>query len=312
MPTPNNLIVAASMGYFTGINTVDPITRLEPVPIKVGAGMKAAYPLAEAVNVDIGNTYELSSRDGCTKKVSGTNIHSFWAKDDVAFFVDGDKLFLLGADYTVTELLSGLSTGSRMSYAQVNDRVYMTNGAYIGYYNDFTMTALADPEVTYKMPLPAGQLIAYHRGKLLVAKGRVLYLADALCNHYDVRTGFRVFEHDITMLRPVDEGVYVADGGTWYLVEKRAFADDPAEYKKEWVSGLNAIPFTDTLIDGAYVGEGVEGNVAVWSTSEGVCMGDNKGVVKIVTPNYLMAPAVIGAAAVRNIDGQVHYLATIN
>jgi hypothetical protein len=299
-----------SLGFFTGINTVDPANRLEPVLVKVGVGNKAAYPLTKAVNVDIDNTYGLSSRTGSVKKLSGTDIHSFWSSGPMAFFMDGSALYLLNHDYSSTLLLSGLQK-RRMSYCQVNDRIYMTNGSYIGYYSA-TLSSLKIPSEAYKIVLPAGQRIAYHRGKLFVAKGKVLYIADALCDHYDLRTGFRVFENDITMLRPIDEGVYVSDGKTWYLIEKRAFADDPSEYKKEFVSSLDSIPFSDTVIDGAFIGEGIEGNVAIWLTSEGVCVGDNKGSVKLVTPNYLMSPAVSGAAAIRNIDGQVHYLATLN
>jgi hypothetical protein len=301
-----------SLGYFSGINTVDDPARLAPTPVKIGEGYKAAYPLVAAENLDIDNTYALTSRIGSVKKLSGTAVHSFWTNGTLAFFIDGTKLYLLNADYSKTEILTGLTLGNRMSYTQVNDRIYMTNGAYIGYYTGAAMSSLVVPVETYKVVLPAGQRIAYHKGRLLVAKGRVLYMADALCDHYDVRTGFRVFENDITMVCPVDDGVYVADGKTWFLMEKRAFADDPAEYKKDWVSGLDCIPFSDTLIDGAYVGEGVEGNVAMWATSEGVSLGNNKGVVKIVTPNYIMPPGVMAAAAVRNIDGLVHYLATIN
>jgi hypothetical protein len=298
-----------SLGYFTGINTVDQSVRLEPVPVKVGSGMKAAYPLTKAVNVDIDNTYAISSRVGSVKRLSGTDIHSFWADGVVGFFMDGTTLYKLnyssGDDYDKAELLSGLNR-TRMSYFAVNDRVYMTNGSYIGYCSNSSMNSLRVPVETYKIVLPPGQRIAYHKGKLLVARGKVLYISDALCDHYDIRTGFRVFENNITMLRPVDEGVYVADGKTWYL------ADDPSEYKKEWVSNLDAIPYSDTTIDGAFVGEGLEGRIAIWSTSEGVCLGDNKGAFKIVTPNYIMPPAVEGAAVIRNINGVVHYLATIN
>lgn len=302
-----------SFGYFSGINTVDTDTRLSPQLLRVDAlGEKAIYPLVEAVNIDIDNTYAISSRDGSDKKLSGTDAHSFWTNGDVALFVDGATLYLLNPDYTATELLTGLSRGFRMSYAEVNDRIYMSNGSYIGYYSLGSMNLLRVPTETYKTILPAGQRIAYHKGILLIAKGRVLYLSDALCDHYDVRTGFRVFENDITMLRPVDDGVFVADGKTWYLVEKRAFADDPAEYKKELVCSFDAVPFSDISVDGLLVGEGIEGKVAMWLSSEGVCVGDNKGAFKIVTPNYIMSPAGRGAAAVRNIDGVVHYLATLN
>ena len=304
----------ASIGYFSGINNIDDPLRLPPTPVKIGTGgFKAAYPLVEAVNVDIDNTYALSSRDGSTVKVSGSDVHSGWAKDRLGFFVDGTSLYLLNEDYSVTQLLSGLTNGAQMSYVAVNDRVYMTNGSYIGYFKELGMNSLTDPNMTYKVPLPASRFIAYYKGILFVAKGKVLYISDALCDHYDVRTGFRVFANDITMLRPVDDGIYVADGDTWFLVEKRAFADEPAEFRKEKVLDVDAIPYTDVNINGKDVAEGVEGNLAMWTSGAGICLGDNKGVVKVLNQDkYYLTPRGVGAAAIRSVNGQVHYVVTLD
>jgi hypothetical protein len=303
----------ASLGYFTGINNVDDPVRLASMPVKIGAGgYKAAYPLVKCVNLDIDNTYALSSRDGSIIKVSGTDIHSSWSDGEIGFFVDGVNLYLINSDYSITQLLSGLTNGARMSYFKVNDRIYMTNGVYIGYFHYMSMNSLVNPGKTYKVPLPAGQRIAYYKGVLFVAKGKVLYISDALCDHYDVRTGFRVFTNDITMVRPVDTGIYVADGETWFLVEKRAFADEPAEFRKEPVLEADTIPFTDVVMDGEYFGEGEEGDVAIWTSTDGICAGNNKGQVKVLTRDkYYMPPAGIGAAAIRIVNGQVHYLVTL-
>ena len=303
----------ASIGYFLGINNVDDKMRLAPVPVKLGAGaFKAAYPLTKAVNVDIDNTYALSSRDGSAITISGVDAHSGWAYQGIGFFVDGTNLYLINSDYSITQLLSGLTRGARMSYFPVNDRIYMTNGSYIGYYKALAMHNLVNPGINYKQPLPPGQRIAYFKGVLYVAKGKVLYIADALCDHYDVRTGFRVFASDITMLRPVDDGIYVADDTTWFLVEKRAFTDEPAEFRKEPVLDADVIPFTDVNMEGEYLGEGEEGIVAIWSSSVGICAGNNKGQIKILTKDkYVMPLAGVGAAAIRNVNGQIHYLATL-
>jgi hypothetical protein len=303
----------ASIGYFLGINNVDDEMRLPPVPVKLSAGaFKAAYPLVKAVNVDIDNTYALSSRDGSALKVSGSDAHSGWGYQGTGFFVDGTDLYLINSDHSITQLLSGLTNGARMSYYPVNDRIYMTNGVYIGYYKNLNMYSLAVTNTNYKEVLPPGQRIAYFKGVLYVAKGKVLYIADALCDHYDTRTGFRVFESDITMLRPVDTGIYVADGSTWFLVEKKAFADDPGEFRKEPVLEADTIPFTDVTMDGVYLGEGEEGDVAIWASTAGICAGNNKGQVTILTKDkYFMPESVMGAAAIRIVNGQVHYLATL-
>lgn len=301
----------SSIGFFTGLNTVDDPVRLRTTVVETPEGNKAAYPLVKAVNVDIDNTYGLSSRVGSTKRLSGTDIHSFWANDLLSFFMDGTTLYKLNygdnVDYTVTELDTGI-TRAKMSYCQINDRVYMSNGYYIKYYSNYLMNILTVPVDNYKAVLPSGQRIAYHKGSMLVAKERVIYISDSLCDHYDVRTGYRVFENNITMLISVDNGVYVSDGNTWFLSTE----EDPLAFKKTYISSLDAILYSDTVIDGLFVGEGIEGKAAIWLTSEGVCVGDNNGKVKIVTPNYLMPSATQGASTIRNIDGIVHYLATIN
>jgi hypothetical protein len=145
-----------------------------------------------------------------------------------------------------------------------------------------------------------------------VAVGKVLYVSDALCDHYDVRTGFLVFEKDITMVRPVDKGIYVSDGQTYFITVKREFADDPDDFRREHVLDADAIPYSDTIINGKDVGEGLDGNIAIWTSSAGICLGDNKGIAKVVTlGRYSMPSRGIGAAVIRNKEGQVHYLASL-
>jgi hypothetical protein len=193
----------------------------------------------------------------------------------------------------------------------MNDRVYLTNKSYIGYYKNFSVTAVPAPTTNYKLPLPAGQRIEYYRGRLYVAKGNVIYIADALCDHYDIRTGFRVFENDITMLRAVDNGIYVSDGNTWFLQ-----GAEPDEFQRTKVSDSDAIPYTDSIISGLYVGSGIAGNMAIWTSTYGICIGDNTGVVKNLTSDrYYMSSGTsgygMGDCAVRNKNGQVHYITSL-
>jgi hypothetical protein len=305
-----NADVAFNFSFFSGINTVDDSTRLTPSTYRVGAfGEKTVYPLVSATNVEIDNTYALKSRDGSTLELSGSDVHSLWSDNDLCFFVDGNTLYKLNIDYTKTSMIEGLQVSARMSYVVVNDRVYMTNGSYIGYYNDGAMHSLQNPSLTYKVILPPGQYITYLSGRLYVAKGSVLYAADVLCDHYDIRTGFYAFANDITMLRAVENGIYVCDGDIWFLSD-----GGEAGMKREFISNDSVIPFTDAGVDGLDVGEdGFEnGTVAIWVSSSGVQMGTNKGKVVNITPNYIIPPPFVGAAMIRSIDGVTHYIATIN
>ena len=298
----------ASLKYFSGLNTVEELTRKDFSIAKLGSGYKATYPLTVAVNVDISNDYALSSRGGNTKIISGSMIHSAWGDGDTAFFIDGTVLYLFDGLNT-TQLLTGLTNMARMSYYPVNDRIYMTNGTYIGYYKDLAMHSLAEPNMNYKSVLPAGRFIAHYNATLFVAKGKVLYRSDALCDHYDTRSGFNVFANDITMVRPVSDGLYVSDGKTWFISDKM---ENPDAFNKAMVLDADAIPYTDIDCDGKYVGDGIDEKVAIWTSTIGVCIGNSKGVVGVPTlGKYIMAQHGIGTAVIRNKDGQVHYLATL-
>jgi len=290
--------------HFTGMNNVDKAFRLPIVGTRMGYSLTDMETLE---NVDIDNQFILTTRQGSDLKLAGTDIHSLWSDGETCLFVDYDTLYRLEIDYTSTSVLSGLLPGARMSYAPWNDRIYLTNGSYIGYYKD-SATALSDPSITYKLPLPPGQRIAYYRGRLYVAKGSVLYISDALSDHYDVRSGYRAFENDITMLIPVDNGLYVADGRTWFVP-----GTEPEEFQKMMVYDADVIPFTDKNINGENIGDGSVGKMAIWVASDGICLGDNNGQVKNLTRvRYAMSTHGEGGAAVRKEDGLTHYITTLS
>ena len=292
---------------FSGMNNVEASFR---VPATTDKSWHKLYDMDTLENLDIDNSYVLSTRPGSDLELAGTDIHSLWAGGDTCLFVDSPSLYKLNPQYTATFIATvGID---RMSYAPWNDKIYMTNGTYIGYLHNDVLAALTDPVITYKLPLPAGKFIAYFRGRLYVAKGKVLYISDALCDHYDIRTGFRVFANDITMLVAVEKGLYVADGNTWFLAEKRAFSDDPGELQKIKVLESDAIPYTATLVSGELIGDGVQFDCALWTSTDGICLGDSDGTVKNLTRSrYSMSSYGIGGAVVRNLNETVHYITVL-
>ena len=300
-----------SFNRFSGMNNVEESFR---IPVVQDTHGHILNDMNELENLDIDNSMILSTRPGSDQKLSGADIHSLWSDGNITcLFVDSAILYKLNPGYVspVSTALGTVGSG-QMSYTQWNDRVYMTNEFFIGYLHADILTSLATPVRNYKLPLPAGKFIAYFQGKLYIAKGNVLYVSDALCDHYDIRTGYRTFANNITMLRPVNDGIYVADGKTWFLYEKRMFVGDPAEFKRDMVLDKDAIPFTDVSINGSFIGEGIEGDVAIWTSTDGICFGDNMGKVKNLTRSrYSMSPYGIGGSVVRNLNGTVHYITVL-
>ena len=291
-----------SYDRFAGMNNVEEAFR---IPTAMDNHWHKLYDMDTIENLDIDNSYVLSTRPGCTEKLSGTSVHSLWSDNKTCLFVDSEALYRLTTQYT-SVLIATVGRG-RMSYAPWNDRIYMTNNTCIGYAKEDAFTVLSDPGITYKQPLPPGKFITYYRGKLYVAKGKVLYISDALCDHYDIRTGFRVFSNDITMLIAVDKGLYISDGVTWFIS-----GIDSDEFKKEKVLDADAIPYTAVVVNGSNLSDGLPENYVLWTSTVGICLGDNDGKIKNLTRSrYAMPELSSGGAVVRNLNETVHYITTL-
>jgi hypothetical protein len=191
-----------------------------------------------------------------------------------------------------------------MSYAPFNDRIYYTNEYEIGYVKNNTSTLLTDPVLEFKMPLPAGQLIEYYRGCLYVAKDDVLYISDPLCDYFDIRKGYKRFASKITLLRAVDEGMYVGDDKIWWVNGKSG--DD---FERTETYSVRAIPLTDVRTNGQNVGDGLKGNVAIWTGENGICLGGNDGnVINLTESRYTFTAHGKGSGFIRENASIRHYI----
>lgn len=312
----------ATFAYFSGLNTVDDPTRISPDTIQIkNVGYKAVYPLTVAENVDIDNTNALSSRLGSTLRLSGSAIHSFWSNGSIAFFADGKSLYQFNKDYTSTLLKTGLS-GLRIVYEQVVDRVYFTDGQYIGYYKDNAIHDISTPtasygtagtsHMNYKQVLPPGQFLSRYKTRLLVGSGKVMYVADSMSHHFDVRRGYRAFSSNIKMIHALDTGIYISDSENTYFLSEKEMGEEVDVFLREKVIDYPAIPYTSVTIDGKYIGEGQDSDVVMWTSENGICMGDGSGKVTLITRNnYIVSNHARGAAFLRNNNNVVHYIAAL-
>lgn len=285
---------------FSGINNVDPATRLEPVIIN----HEYVYPVQQANNLDIDNTFQVSSRPGYTSVKTGSDIHSMWSDGVSCLYADGATLYKLGTGYATLSLRSDLTPGTRLSYAPFNDRIYYTNEYQIGYVKDDADNALAYPNREFKTALPVGQLIESFMGCLYVAKDNILYISDPLCDYYDIRYGYRIFNSRITLLRAVDTGLYISDDQVWFIKGK---GNDEFERDNPYPS--RAIPHTDIRIPGKYIDDSMPGNVAIWTGENGICLGDNSGnVINLTDARYTFTARGRGTGFIREVNNIRHYI----
>lgn len=259
-------------------------------------------------NLDIDNSFMLTKRPGYASKLSGTGIHSLWSNGLKCFFVDGDSLYELLPDYTITLLRSNVN--GRLAYASFNNRIYLTNNLdLIAYYLAGAIHTLSQPVIEFKLPLPPGSHIAVHYNSILVAKDDTLFISDSLCDFYDIRYGYRRFESGIDMILPVKSGIYISDqNGVWFIS-----GTTHEEFKRYKVSDTKAIPGTGIITDSANFFEpGGGGMVAVWTSSNGIFIGDENGNVKNLTnSSYSVGDFGLGSAVLRDVSGVSHYLVSM-
>ena len=149
-----------------------------------------------------------------------------------------------------------------------------------------------------KEPPPAGNLLAAHHSRALVAWRNFLFFSDAFApDRFDRLRQMVPFGSAIRLLAPLDDGVFVGtEDGLWYL----AGADiEAAQINK--VS--NAVPLfgSGILFDGRYLGQdGVAGYAWLIATESGCMALVSGGQVLGLSDHYRMPGSHITGAAFRD------------
>lgn len=152
------------IGNFLGINNRVPDYELADVE----RGRKAGDYLRNAVNVDLTTSGTIQRREGTERVVDGTDCHSLWASDTDTFYVDGDTLYR----YPRTVVRTGLTPGRKVSYVNVGEVVYWSNGAVI----ERIIGGVSEP-VGVPVPNPAPSITATTGGALPVGAYQVAITA---------------------------------------------------------------------------------------------------------------------------------------
>lgn len=164
--------------------------------------------------------------------------------------------------------LAGSTTGSTFTY--------------VGENNALTTPCRTDQLI----PAPAGTVQAFWRGRALVAQGSVLWAS--LPNRwelFDPRRDFKQFTADITLLQPVDDGIYV---GT----EKELAFLRGVEFDK--------LVYSQVVAGRAVLGSGVEVRGEQIKRGDGV--GDGRAMVCIA--DRLLVAGFNGGAVERLTEGR--------
>lgn len=188
---------------------------------------------------------------------------------------------------------SGL-TGSTLVYATGPDGEVF-NEVHGGNYLSLGNTG-APCDTFMQDTMPAGSALAHHKGSLLVARGRWLYISNAYrYGLFDLRRGFVPFPADISVVQPCEDGVYVCADKTYWI------PGDPLATTPIVVLPYGALP-------GSAVFDARE-QTAYWQGEQGAVIAKPGGAITVPQDDALtFTTATTGCTWLREQLGDKHLI----
>ena len=191
------------------------------------------------------------------------------------------------------------------------DQAYLAGSTFTGSFGYLGKNdALSLPcRTDHLRPAPAGTVTAFWRGRVLVAVGPVLYASKTNAwELFDFRRDFKQFSAPITLVQPVDGGVFV---GT---EKELAFLSGTEFDKLAYVQVLDGptVLGSGVAVRGELVrrGDGAgQGAAMVCIARRGIVAGFSDGGIARMTEGRYTTDAAEVAATFRMVNGAPQYLA---
>ena len=283
----------------SGLNNV-----IEPHRLKYGED--GGCPLAEAVNVVVDDSGSVRRRVGRVKVLDGA-VSSLWTHKNFCIFVHDGQLKRLYANGSIVTLVSGI-IDPRTHYAWFQEKVFVKNASFAAIVDDATVIpwtasvpVLAKTDTrTLGMPSSFSEIFSFS-GKLYLIDGKFLWESvpfNGRC--FDLGSGYLQLGGEILGAQPLTKGVYVSDDSGVFFLSGKSFS----EFSVQRVSSFPAIPGTFIRVAGHELGDGMDGEIAMWACDDGVMIGSDDGLVKNVTNRRINFRDCISGASVF-FDGKV-------
>lgn len=148
----------------------------------------------------------------------------------------------------------------------------------------------------FRGPPPSGHLLSYFNGRIFIAQGSYLWHTDAFApEQVDFRQGFTPIGDEITVVAPVETGIFVAtQNRTLFLA-----GDSPEKFMFTEVAPYGAPLGNHVYVDGSKVTkDGIPKTVVGWLSKKGFCVGSSDGTLTNMTQSRYILPSVNRAATV--------------
>jgi hypothetical protein len=168
------------------------------------------------------------------------------------------------------------------------------------------------PATRFLDVLPGGQFISSHKSRILVARNDTVFYSEPFAPHlYSSRHGFIQFEGVVTMLQPVDAGVYISDSKRVYFLP----GNNIEETEVRVVDESPAIYGSSTIVKGGDLSAELQSadELAVWLSTKGPCYGSSEGTVLRPAQGALEIPYYErGSSCFHIYDGVKHVVFPVN
>jgi hypothetical protein len=147
---------------------------------------------------------------------------------------------------------------------------------------------------------PAGRIIREYNGRLYIADGKTLWYTEPYSyDHVHRGRNFYQFADDITVMEPVNAGIYVVSAQTDLLK-----GNSPEDFTVDTLLNYGAIYGTSCTIP--------YDNSVLWYTDKGAILGTQSGEVKnLQEENVAPHTGTVGAGIVLERDGLRQLLVTV-
>lgn len=319
-PPPESVII----DHFDGVKNTVSSERLGPNDLEFGR------------NIDLDDVGQPRRRRGYHRVVSA-EFHSLQNLGSKVFAVRAGSFGRIRDDYSFVSLYT--VGAAPVCCTAVNEQVYFSSVAGSGVVdvNDVVspwghtggqgewLSPVINPTAT--LGPVAGRLLgdpplatcieSFH-GRIYLAQGKTLWRTDVFQYHVIDRTrGFFQFEHDITLVMAVDDGLYVGTtAGLYFLAEERILMREFGSLKLDKVVDGAVVPGSGVVVPVDLVRPGTmnqpvgTGTAIVFLTDAGVFAGFNTGETFNLTIGRVDLPQMVSAAALfRQDQGANSYVA---
>lgn len=317
-PDPPESIV---LGAFTGVKNTVSSERLGP------------NDLERAINVDLDDSGQARRRRGYRSLLASAH-HSLRTVGDRTFVVREGILGRLREDYSFTSIIAvGIAP---VAYIEVNGEVYFSNSEASGVIDDGDTVlpwGKTDGQNRWVSPVfsptdtlgaVGGRLLGdpvratcleSFKGRIYLGAGKTLWATELYNYHFvDKTKNYMQFEHQITMLGAVDNGIYVGTTDGLYFIQGIL-----GQFKLSQINGDPVLPGSSQVVPSELVHPQARNQpmpsstAVVFMSRGGVMAGFDNGTCYNLTSGTIEFPRGVNAASLfRQDSGASTYIAAID